>query len=134
MPALPSRGAASSRIQAASNSAIAQRSTGAGLSSMRGVAGKQHGVELHHVAAAAGAGADQPRHRLDGGDRSSRLRQSDGSVVTSAELKSGPAASRKDCGSGQIGGRGRGSGTSSAAAMPPPSRANQPQDRDQQPH
>jgi hypothetical protein len=31
--------------------------------------------------------------------------------VTSAALKSGPAASAKECGSGQGGGRGRGNGT-----------------------
>ena len=30
--------------------------------------GKQHRVELHHVAAAAGARPDQARHRLDDGD------------------------------------------------------------------
>ncbi len=32
---------------------------------------------------------------------SSRSRQADGSLVTSADLKSGPAASRNDCGSAQ---------------------------------
>ena len=51
---------------------------------------------------------------------SSRLRQSDGSAVTPAESKSGPAASRKVCGSSQAGGRGRGKGIVSAAASPQP--------------
>jgi len=48
-----------------------------------------------------------------------RKLQSDGLLVTSAELKSGPAASRKLIGSTQFGGRGRGSGISSAVAMLP---------------
>ena len=55
---------------------------------------------------------------------SSRRRQSDGWLVTSAELKSGPAASRNVSGSIQTGGRGRGSGTSSAAATPQPKTAS----------
>jgi hypothetical protein len=37
--------------------------------------------------------------------------QSLGALVTSAVLKSGPAASANECGSGQAGGRGRGIGT-----------------------
>src|SRR5690242_12923317 len=41
----------------------------------------------------------------------SRWLQSLGALVTSAVLKSGPAASAKECGSGQAGGRGRGNGT-----------------------
>jgi hypothetical protein len=64
---------------------------------------------------------------------SNRSRQSDGSLVISADLKSGPAASRNDRGStqsargahgggkaggGVIAGRGRGKGTGSAAARP----------------
>jgi hypothetical protein len=41
----------------------------------------------------------------------SRSLQSLGPLVTSAVLKSGPAASAKECGSGHAGGRGRGKGT-----------------------
>jgi hypothetical protein len=41
----------------------------------------------------------------------SRWLQSLGALVTSAVLKSGPAASAKECGSGHDGGRGRGNGT-----------------------
>ena len=54
---------------------------------------------------------------------SSRSRQSDGLLVTSAELKSGPAACRNVSGSDQTGGRGRGNGTASAAARPQPKAA-----------
>jgi len=47
----------------------------------------------------------------------SRWLQSLGPLVTSAVLKSGPAASAKECGSGQDGGRGRGKGTSLTMAV-----------------
>src|SRR5437016_4550107 len=49
-----------------------------------------------------------------------RWSQSLGAFVISAELKSGPAASRNDRGSIQTAGRGFGSGTSPATAGPPP--------------
>src|SRR5690348_12360379 len=53
-----------------------------------------------------------------------RPSQSVGALVTSVELKSGPAASRKDCSWLTIGGRGLGSGTSSATAKPAPEPAS----------
>src|SRR5512139_3728320 len=55
----------------------------------------------------------------------SRWSQSLGALVTSAASKSGPAASAKECGSGQAGGRGRGNGTfwMASIAVPTPSSA-----------
>ena len=54
----------------------------------------------------------------------SRSSHSVDTLVTSAALKSGPAASRKLCGSTQTDGRGRGNGTSTAMAMSPQAPAN----------
>ena len=48
---------------------------------------------------------------------SSRLRQSDGALVTAAELKSAPAASRKDCGTAQAGDCAQTDGQRSADAV-----------------
>src|SRR6476619_3266287 len=123
-PSLSTRGAASSRSQAATDSANSQRSTGVGLISMRVPSARNTAASRSMSLPPQASG---PIRRGNGSAIAiarMRLSHSVGSLVTPAESKLGPAASRKDCGSIQIGGRGRGKGTSSATAMPPPAPAS----------
>ena len=95
-PVAATRGAASSRIQEASDSAISQRSTGAGVTAMRvrSASSTASSCTMSRppqapgpISRGIGAMAARP---------ASRWSQAVGLAVTSAESKSGPAASRND--------------------------------------
>ena len=102
---------ASSRTQAAKDSAIAQRKTAVGLTSTGRWSGSITASNLTISRPPQSPGPMSLGNNSITAIVATRWLQSLGALVTSAVLKSGPAASAKECGSTQAGGRGRGNGT-----------------------
>src|SRR5262249_57346633 len=91
--------------------ATAKRRTAVGLTSTRGWLGSSTASSLTISRPPQSPGPISLGNNSITAIIASRWLQSLGALVTSAVLKSGPAASANECGSGQDGGGGRGNGT-----------------------